>query len=99
MPSKKPPKPLTVKPKLQLSDKQDSPSVKTDKDSLYRKLYNRSLPFFVWVIEQEPSPYIFKLHIQAQTLKDLTMSSVRASIEIYLSQEDKVNVQFFPKKK
>lgn len=51
------------------------------------------------MIEQEPSPYIFKLHIQAQTLKDLTMSSVRASIEIYLSQEDKVNVQFFPKKK
>ena len=63
LPSKKPPKPLSVKPKLQLSDKQDSPSVKTDKDSLYRKLYNRSLPFFVWVIEQEPAPYIFKLHI------------------------------------
>ena len=35
----------------------------TDKDSLYRKLYNRSLPFFKWVIDEEPEPYVFKLHI------------------------------------
>jgi hypothetical protein len=37
--------------------------VKTDPDSLYRKLYNTSLPFFLWVIASEPAPYIFKLHV------------------------------------
>ena len=72
----------------------------TDKDSLYRKLYNRSLPFFVWVIEQEPAPFIFKLHIQAMTLKELTITSVRQSIEVFLNpKQDKVSVQFFAKKK
>jgi hypothetical protein len=53
----------------------------TDKDSLYRKLYNRSLPFFTWVIDEEPEPYVFKLHIQALTLKELTIPSVRYSVE------------------
>ncbi len=58
--SSKPPKPIS-KPNLQLKKVQEQ--VFTDKDSLYRKLYNRSLSFFLWVIEQEAPPYVFKLHV------------------------------------
>jgi len=35
----------------------------TDPNSIYRKLYNRSLEFFLWVIDKEPAPYVFKLHV------------------------------------
>lgn len=94
--SSRPPKPIS-KPNLQLTKTQEH--MLTDKDSLYRKLYNRSLLFFLWVIEQEKPPYVFKLHVQALTLKELSIPQVRTSIEIYLKQPAKVSVQFFAKKK
>lgn len=54
----------------------------------------------MWVIEQEPAPYIFKLHIQALTLKELSITSVRNSIEVFVNpKNDKISVQFFAKKK
>ena len=62
--------------------------VKTDPNSLYRKLYNTNLPFFLWVIEKEEAPYIFKLHVQALTQKEMNMSTVRRSVEA-LIQVDK----------
>lgn len=59
----KPPKPIQ-KPKLSLpAPRQDPDPVLTDPDSIYRKLYNKSLQFFLWTIDVEPAPSIFKLHI------------------------------------
>ena len=79
--TKKPPKPAQ-KPKLSVpSGAKQSESVMTDPESLYRKLYNKSLAFFLWVIEVEPAPSIFKLHITANSLKEMNMAMTRNSVE------------------
>jgi len=57
----------------------------TDANSLYRKLYNRSLDFFLWVIEQEPAPYVFKLHVQANSAKEITLAMMRRSMDALLT--------------
>lgn len=35
----------------------------TDPNSLYRKLYNRDLAFFQWVIDREQGPILIKIHV------------------------------------
>jgi len=37
--------------------------VMTDPNSIYRKLYNRNMEFFLWILEREEAPYVFKLHV------------------------------------
>ena len=77
----------------------------TDPDSLYRKLYNKSLAFFLWVIEVDPEPFTFKLHITANTLKEINIAMIRTSVEALIGScgshgaKSKINVQFFAKKK
>jgi hypothetical protein len=77
----------------------------TDPESLYRKLYNKSLTFFLWVIEVEESPPIFKLHVTANTLKEINIAMIRTSVEALVAScspkggKPKINVQFFAKKK
>lgn len=74
----------------------------TDPNSLYRKLYNRSLDFFLWVIDQEAPPYKFKLHIQAQTANELKVHQVKRSIEFLVpidSCEPRIEVRFFSQKR
>lgn len=44
----------------------------TDHNSIYRKLYNRDIEFFLWVIErQQKAPYVFKLHVQANSKNEM----------------------------
>lgn len=78
------------------------PVVLTDHNSLYRKLYNRSLDFFKWVIDREKPPYIFKLHVQAFSAKEIKIPMVKRSIEFLIphsQQKPKIDIQFFSKKK
>ena len=35
----------------------------TDPNSIYRKLYNRNMEFFLWILDREPAPFVFKLHV------------------------------------
>lgn len=53
----------------------------TDPNSIYRKLYNRNMEFFLWVIEREPSPFIFKLHIQALNKNEMKVNTVKRSVQ------------------
>ena len=53
----------------------------TDPNSIYRKLYNRSLDFFLWVIDSEPAPYVFKLHIQANHKSEMKVNTVKRSVQ------------------
>jgi len=59
--------------------------VLTDPNSLYRKLYNRSLDFFKWVIDTEADqkklPLIFKLHVQANSTKEIKVPMLKRSVE------------------
>ena len=74
--------------------------VHTDPDSLYRKLYNKSLSFFIWIIETEPGPFVVKLHIQALSIKEMNMNQVRASLEALINGDDyKINISFYAAKK
>lgn len=57
----------------------------TDPNSIYRKLYNRSMDFFLWILEREPAPYVFKLHVQALHKKDMTLAMVKRSIQALVS--------------
>ena len=59
----------------------------TDPNSIYRKLYNRSMDFFLWILEREPAPYVFKLHVQALHKKDMTLAMVKRSIQALVSQK------------
>jgi hypothetical protein len=45
------------------SDQDSNNTGQTNPNSIYRKHYNQSLKFFMWVIQKEVPPYIFKLHI------------------------------------
>ena len=66
--AQKPPKPQKSK-EVQIPKEEKKveekvlPELLTDKNSLYRKSYNTNLDFFIWVIENEDAPYIFKLHV------------------------------------
>ena len=79
----------------------------TDPNSIYRKLYNRSMEFFLWVIDREPAPYIFKLHVQALSKNEMKTSTVKRSVQALIPPGGsakkvtpaKVQVQFFSKKK
>ena len=51
-----------------------------DPNSLYRKLYNRNMEFFLWVLEKDPAPYFFKLHIQAQKKNEMRAPMVKRSV-------------------
>lgn len=63
------------------------PEILTDPNSLYRKVYNKKLHFFMWVMEVEPPPYIFKLHVTAVMDKfKVTMKSIRRSVEKLLPE-------------
>ena len=53
----------------------------TDPNSLYRKLYNSNLDFFLWVLDVEKPPFSFKLHVQAQTPRELKMVQVKRSVQ------------------
>lgn len=53
----------------------------TDPNSIYRKLYNRNLEFFLWVIATEPAPFFFKLHVQALTKTEMKPSMVKRSVQ------------------
>ena len=53
----------------------------THPSSLYRKLFNRSLEFFLWVLEHSKPPYVVKLHVLALSLKEIKMPSMRRSID------------------
>jgi hypothetical protein len=43
----------------------------TNPHSIYRKYYNQSLQFFMWIIQKEEPPFIFKIHIQAKNKAEL----------------------------
>lgn len=65
-------------------------------------MYNRSLEFFLWVIDTEKPPYTFKLHIQAMSAKEIKIPMIKRSIEFLIpASESKpsIDVQFFSKKK
>lgn len=53
----------------------------TNPNSIYRRYYNKNLKFFLWVIQKEDPPYIFKMHIQAKDTYDLTEPIVVNSIK------------------
>jgi hypothetical protein len=85
-------------------------AVLTDPNSLYRKLYNRSLDFFKWVIDKEADqkklPLIFKLHVQAMSTKEIKVPMLKRSIEAMIPEPTEprhkpssVQIQFFSKKK
>jgi hypothetical protein len=88
---------------LNSNNETKEPTVVTDPNSLYRKLYNRSLDFFLWVIDVEQLPYTFKLHVQALSKNEIKPQMVKRSIEFLippsLTSKPKVDVQFFSKKK
>ena len=90
---------LTLNPNNETKE----PTVVTDPNSLYRKLYNRSLDFFLWVIDVEQPPYTFKLHVQSLSKNEIKPIMVKRSIEFLippsLTSKPKVDVQFFSKKK
>ena len=80
----------------------------TDPNSLYRKLYNRNMDFFLWIIESEPAPYIFKLHVQAMNKNETKAAGIKRSVQALIGQNSgtgkkaqppKIQVQFFSKKK
>lgn len=73
----------------------------TDPNSLYRKLYNRSLDFFLWAIDQESAPYKFKLHVQALNSKELKVPIIKRSLEFLMpvcKPKPNIDVQFFTRK-
>ena len=54
----------------------------TDPNSIYRKLYNRDLDFFLWCIEkQSKAPYLFKLHIQSYNKNEMKVPTVKRSVQ------------------
>lgn len=53
----------------------------TDPNSIYRKLYNRNMEFFLWVLEREPSPFVFKLHVQALNKNEIKVPMVKRSVQ------------------
>lgn len=86
----------------------------TDPNSIYRKLYNRNMDFFLWILEREQAPFVFKLHVQAKNKKDMNVAMVKRSIQALVSQKTiaeaslaatkkasspKISVQYFTKKK
>lgn len=94
----------TVSSKKTQAAEQKEPSVLTDPNSIYRKKYNRSLDFFLWVIDNERPPYRFKLHIQALKANEASYSTIKRSIEflVPVSQsrcEPIIDVKYFSQKK
>ena len=82
----------------------------TDPNSIYRKLYNRNVDFFLWCIEQESAPYTFKLHVQGLNKNDMKVPMVKRSVQALIPHQPsggpskksslpKIQVQFFSKKK
>ena len=83
----------------------------TDPNSIYRKLYNRNMDFFLWILDREPAPYTFKLHVQAQTKNEMKVAIVKRSVQSLIPQHatsnsaakktaaPKVQAQYFTKKK
>ena len=58
----------------------------TDPNSIYRKLYNRDMDFFLWVLEkQNKAPYVFKLHLQANSKNEMKVPTVKRSIKALIS--------------
>ncbi|CDW84392.1 UNKNOWN [Stylonychia lemnae] len=56
-------------------------STLTNPNSTYRKLFNRNLKFFLWVIEKEEPPYIFKMHIQSMNQNDIDKQMIIQAIK------------------
>ena len=52
----------------------------TDPNSIYRKLYNRNMEFFLWILAKEAAPYVLKLHVQARHKHDMKVVQVKRSI-------------------
>ena len=77
----------------------------TDLNSLYRKLYNRDLTFFCWVIDQERATIYIKLHIQAQSQREFKPKDIRRSViallprNMHKDNQPNIQIQFFTKKK
>lgn len=77
----------------------------TDPNSLYRKLFNRDVNFFLWVIEREKGPILIKIHVQANSQRELKQTHIRRSVMALLpvsARKDKnikIQVQFFTKKR
>ena len=60
----------------------------TDPNSIYRKLYNRDLQFFLWVIEKQANaPYLFKLHLQANNKNEMKPNTVKRSIKALIPHD------------
>lgn len=59
----------------------------TDPNSIYRKLYNRNMDFFLWILEREQAPFVLKLHVQAKNKKDMNVAMVKRSIQALVSQK------------
>jgi hypothetical protein len=59
----------------------------TDPNSIYRKLYNRNMDFFLWILEREQAPFVLKLHVQAKNKKDMNVPMVKRSIQALVSQK------------
>lgn len=59
----------------------------TDPNSIYRKLYNRNMDFFLWILEREPAPFVIKLHLQARNKNDMKVAMVKNSILALISQK------------
>ena len=37
------------------------------------------MEFFLWILEREPAPFVFKLHVQALSKKDMSVAMVKRS--------------------
>ena len=62
----------------------------------------------MWVIHTEDPPYVFKLHIETMTNKEINMATIRRSVEALIPgavdckkncENFKVTAQLFSKKK
>jgi hypothetical protein len=52
------------------------------------------MEFFLWVLEREPSPYVFKLHVQALNKNEIKVPMVKRSVQALIpSVTGKKNVQ------
>eukprot|EP00347_Sterkiella_histriomuscorum_P013453 403364654 len=79
-------------------------SALTNPNSLYRKMYNKNLKFFLWVIENEQPPYIFKMHVQAHSSNDINTQLIQQAIKTQFTKVvghdviKSIDVRSFPQK-
>jgi len=47
----------------------------------------------MWVIHNEEAPYVFKLHIETQTNKEINMATIRRSVRALIPVSDEADIK------